>query len=116
MSVCLVKFKNYEVGMKYLKLLVLVLIVLLLLVFVIQNVGQKITLKFFSSNYAFSTEMIVVLLISLVCGFLIGYLIAGFQILEQKKIVRVINSEYKKLKKEIDLLRNKDLEDVEIKE
>ena len=116
MSVCLVKFKNHEVGMKYLKLLALVLIVLLLLVFVIQNVGQKITLKFFSSNYTFSTEMIVVLLISLVFGFLIGYLIAGFQILEQKRIVRVLNGEYKKLKKEIDLLRNKDLEEVELKE
>jgi len=115
-SVCLAKFTNHEVDMKYLRLLVLVLVVLFLLVFVIQNVGQKITLKFFSSSYAFSTEMIVVLLISLVLGFLVGYLIAGFQILEQKKIVRVLNSEYKKLKKEIDLLRNKDLEELEIKE
>ncbi|MBN2602112.1 MAG: LapA family protein [Candidatus Marinimicrobia bacterium] len=102
--------------MKYLKLLVLVFIVLLLLIFVIQNVGQKITLKFFSSNYAFSTEMIVVLLIAMVLGFLIGYLIAGFQILEQRRIVHVLNGEYKKLKKEIDLLRNKDLEEVELKE
>lgn len=102
--------------MKYVKLLVLVLIVLLLLVFVIQNVGQKITLKFFSSNYMFTTEMIIILLIALVIGFLGGYLIAGFQILEQKKINRLLNTEYKKLKKEIDLLRNRELEDVEIKE
>ncbi|RKY60822.1 MAG: hypothetical protein DRP96_04910 [Candidatus Neomarinimicrobiota bacterium] len=110
------KLTNREAYMKYLKLLFLVLIILFLLVFVIQNVGQKITLKFFSSNFAFSTEMIVALLISLVVGFLIGYLIAGFQILEQKKIVRALKSEYKKVKKEIDLLRNKDLEEVEIEE
>ena len=102
--------------MKYLKLLALVLVILFLLVFVVQNVGQKITLKFFSDNYAFTTEMIVVLLLTLVFGFLIGYLIAGFQILEQKKIVRAITNEYKKIKKEIDLLRNKELEEVEIEE
>jgi len=54
-----------------------------------------------------------VLLISLVSGFLIGYLLAGFQILEQKNKLRVLHSEYKKLKKEVDLLRNKEIEDVE---
>jgi uncharacterized integral membrane protein len=99
--------------MKYLKLLALILVILILLVFVIQNVGQKITLKFFTDSYSFSTEMIVVLLISLVIGFLIGYLLAGVQILEQKTKLRVLNSEYKKIKKEVDLLRNKELEDVE---
>lgn len=102
--------------MKYVKLLLLVLVVLLLLVFVVQNVGQKITLKFFSSSYMFTTEMIIVLLIALVVGFLAGYLIAGFQILEQKKVNRILNTEYKKLKKETDMLRNRELEDVEIKE
>ncbi|HCK99364.1 MAG TPA: hypothetical protein DHW42_04580 [Candidatus Marinimicrobia bacterium] len=99
--------------MKYLKLLVIVLVVLILLIFVIQNVGQNITLKFISDAYSFSTEMIVVLLISVVIGFLMGYLLGGIQILEQKNKVRVLNSEYKKLKKEVDLLRNKDIEDVE---
>ncbi len=99
--------------MKYLKLLALILVILMLLVFVIQNVGQKITLKFFTDAYSFSTEMIIVLLIALVIGFLIGYLLAGVQILEQKNKLRVLNSEYKKLKKEVDLLRNKELEDVE---
>lgn len=100
--------------MKYLKLLVIILVVLILLIFVIQNVGQQVTLKFISDAYSFSTEMIVVLLISVVIGFLIGYLLAGIQVLEQKKKVRALNSEYKKLKKEIDLLRNKDIEDVEV--
>lgn len=99
--------------MKYLKILALILVILILLIFVIQNVGQKITLKFFTDAYSFSTEMIVVLLISLVSGFLIGYLLAGVQILEQKNKLRVLHSEYKKLKKEVDLLRNKELEDVE---
>ena len=35
------------------------------------------------------------------------------QILEQKNKLRVLNLEYKKIKKEVDLLRNKELEDVE---
>ncbi len=99
--------------MKYLKLLALILVILILLVFVIQNVNQEIKLKFFTDSYSFSTEMIIVLLISLVIGFLIGYLLAGVQILEQKNKLRVLNSEYKKLKKEVDLLRNKEIEDVE---
>ncbi|MCD6440490.1 MAG: LapA family protein [Candidatus Marinimicrobia bacterium] len=100
--------------MKYLKLLVIILVILILLIFVIQNVGQQVTLKFISDAYSFSTEMIVVLLISVVIGFLIGYLLAGIQVLEQKNKVRALNSEYKKLKKEVDLLRNKDIEDVEV--
>ena len=94
--------------------MVIILVVLILLIFVIQNVGQQVTLKFISDAYSFSTEMIVVLLISVVIGFLIGYLLAGIQVLEQKNKVRALNSEYKKLKKEVDLLRNKDIEDVKV--
>lgn len=98
--------------MKYLKLLVMIILVLLLLVFVVQNVGQEITLKFFSDAYSVSTEMIIVLILTIVVGFLFGYLIAGIQVLEHKNRLRLLNNEYKKLKKEIDLLRNRDLEEM----
>lgn len=99
--------------MKYLKLLVIVLIIALLLIFVIQNVGQEVNLKFFRESSVITTEMILVVLVTLVIGFLIGYLIGGVQILNQKNRFRVLAAEYKKLKKELDLLRNKDLEETE---
>lgn len=97
--------------MKFVKLIVLFVVFLLLLIFVAQNAEQNITLKFFTKANTFTTKTIVVLLITLMIGLLVGFLISSIQILVAKNKLRVISLEYKKLKKELDLLRNMDVEE-----
>lgn len=97
--------------MKFAKLIILFIVFLLLLIFVAQNSEQDITLKFFTNTNTFTTKAIVVLLITLMIGLLIGFFISSIQILSSKNKLRVISTEYKKLKNEVDLLRNIDVEE-----
>lgn len=97
--------------MKFAKLIILFIVFLLLLIFVAQNSEQNITLKFFTNTNTFTTKAIVVLLITLMIGLLIGFFISSIQILSSKNKLRVVSTEYKKLKNEVDLLRNIDVEE-----
>lgn len=97
--------------MKFAKLIILFIVFLLLLIFVAQNSEQNITLKFFTNANTFTTKAIVVLLITLMIGLLIGFFISSIQIISSKNKLRVISTEYKKLKNEVDLLRNIDVEE-----
>ena len=97
--------------MKFAKLIILFIVFLLLLIFVAQNSDQNITMKFFTSANTFTTKAIVVLLITLMIGLLIGFFISSIQIISAKNKLRVISTEYKKLKNEVDLLRNIDVEE-----
>ena len=97
--------------MKFAKLIILFIVFLLLLIFVAQNSEQNITMKFFTNANTFTTKAIVVLLITLMIGLLIGFFISSIQILSAKNKLRVISTEYKKLKNEVDLLRNIDVEE-----
>ena len=97
--------------MKFAKLIILFIVFLLLLIFVAQNSEQNITMKFFTNANTFTTKAIVVLLITLMIGLLIGFFISSIQILSSKNKLRVISTEYKKLKNEVDLLRNIDVEE-----
>ena len=97
--------------MKFAKLIILFIVFLLLLIFVAQNSEQNITLKFFTNANTFTTKAIVVLLITLMIGLLIGFFISSIQIISAKNKLRVISTEYKKLKNEVDLLRNIDVEE-----
>jgi uncharacterized integral membrane protein len=99
--------------MKILKFVVVLLLIVLFLIFVIQNVGQEITLKFFSEANSVTAEMVIVLLITLVIGFLIGFLVSGIQMLAAKNKLRILSSKYQKLKDELDLLRNKEIKEIE---
>ncbi len=99
--------------MKIVKILAFSLVIVLLLIFVIQNVGQQITLKFFSESKIVTTEMIIVVLLSLILGVIIGVLISGMQLLTMKRTLNAVNTEYTKLKDEVDYLRNKDIENLE---
>lgn len=98
--------------MRYLKIILLFFVIAVLLIFVVQNVGQLITLKFFNTKIV-ETEMVIVMMIAFLIGLLVGFLIAGIQILSASNKVRELRSEYKKLRQEVDSLRNKDLEESE---
>lgn len=97
--------------MKFAKLIILFIVFLLLLIFVAQNSEENITMKFFTNANTFTTKAIVVLLITLMIGLLIGFFISSLQIISAKNKLRVISIEYKKLKNEVDLLRNIDVEE-----
>lgn len=97
--------------MKFAKLIILFIVFLLLLIFVAQNSEENITIKFFTNANTFTTKAIVVLLITLMIGLLIGFFISSIQIISAKNKLRVISIEYKKLKNEVDLLRNIDVEE-----
>ncbi|GEM_PF-1190832 len=97
--------------MKFIKLIVMFAVIILLLIFVVQNVGQQVTLKFFAAANTFTTEMIMVVLIAGVIGFLIGLLMAGLEIFSAKNKLRVLAAEYKKLRDELDQLRNQNIQD-----
>lgn len=97
--------------MKFAKLIILFVVVLILLIFVAQNSEQNITLKFFTKANTYTTKAIVVLLITFMIGLLIGFLGSSIQILSAKNKLRVINTEYKKVKDELNLLRNIDVDE-----
>ncbi|MDD5765262.1 MAG: lipopolysaccharide assembly protein LapA domain-containing protein [Candidatus Marinimicrobia bacterium] len=98
--------------MKYVKLILLFAIIVVLLIFVLDNAGQKITLKFFGNSIE-NLEMIIALLITLLIGILIGFFISALEIFAVNSKMRALNADYKKLKQEVDVLRNKDLDEPE---
>ncbi len=99
--------------MKILRLLAGILVMFFLVVFITQNYGQVVNLKFFWSPAVTTIDMVILLFIALILGLVIGFLIAGVQILATKSDLRVLTNDYKKLKKEIDLLRNQGLDEVD---
>jgi len=99
--------------MKVAKIVIYIVIAIILLVFVIQNVGQQVTIKFFSAKNAITTEMIIIVLFSFVVGLLVGVLLTGVQLMSTKSKIRVISKEYDKIKKELNLLRNKEIQELE---
>ena len=102
--------------MKWMKLIIFVIIVVLLLIFVVQNVGQPVKLVFFSKSNTFESEMIVVVLVALIIGVIIGTIFSVFQIMAAKNRIRVVLTENRKLQKELNLLRNVDVEESETEE
>ncbi|MFA4838213.1 MAG: LapA family protein [Candidatus Neomarinimicrobiota bacterium] len=98
--------------MKYVKLILLFAIIVVLLIFVLDNADQKITLKFFGTTVE-NLEMIIALLITFLIGMVVGFFISALQVFAVNSKMRALNADYKKLKQEVDVLRNKDLEEPE---
>ena len=99
--------------MKIAKVILFFLLLIFIVLFVVQNIGQPVDIKFFSNQSIISTEMIVVVIISFILGIIIGMLFSGIQLLKTKNKLRVITKEYEKQKKELNLLRNKELKEIE---
>ncbi|MFH1212970.1 MAG: LapA family protein [Candidatus Neomarinimicrobiota bacterium] len=99
--------------MKFLRLIAVIVIMFLMVVFITQNYGQVIHLKFFWNSSSVEMDMVILVFITLMLGLVIGFLIAGVQILAARSDLRVLSNDYKKLKKEIDLLRNQGIDEVD---
>lgn len=92
--------------MKVLKFFLSIILMFLVIVFVVQNYGQVVKIKFFLSNTNVEMDMVIMMFIAFLVGLLIGILYCGFHILSAKNQLRALQREYTQLKKEIDLLRN----------
>jgi len=101
--------------MKFAKLIIILTVVLFVLLFIVQNVGQQVEVKFFSETNSITTDMIIILFISMLFGLIMGYLFSGIQILSAKNTIRVLKKNYEKMQKEINLLRNKEISQSEEK-
>jgi uncharacterized membrane protein YciS (DUF1049 family) len=99
--------------MKILRLIAVVVIMFFFVIFITQNYGQMVNLKFFWTPKVTSLDMVILVFITLMLGLVIGFMIAGVQVLAAKSEIRSLSNDLKKLKKETDLLRNQGLEDVE---
>ena len=99
--------------MKIVKVILFFLLLILIVLFIVQNIGQPVEIKFFSNQSIISTEMIVVVTIAFIIGTILGMLFSGIQLLKTKNKLRVLTREYEKQKKELNLLRNKELKEIE---
>ena len=99
--------------MKIAKVILFFLLLILLVLFVVQNIGQPVDIHFFSKDAVISTEMIVVVTIAFIIGTIFGMLFSGIQLIKTKNKLRVLTKEYEKQKKELNLLRNKELKEIE---
>jgi len=102
--------------MKIVKVILFFLLLILIVLFVVQNIGQPVDIQFFTSDSIISTEMIVVVTIAFIIGILLGMLLSGIQLIKTKGKLRTITKEYEKLQKEVNLLRNKELKEIEEEE
>jgi len=87
----------------------------LIVLFVIQNsnLNPPVKIHFFWKANTIEMDVLILVFLSLLLGLVIGFLIAGIKILATKSDLRVLSNDYKKLKKEIDLLRNQGLEEID---
>ncbi len=95
--------------MKVIKMILIIVIAFLLSLFIIQNLGKTIDIKFFTENNIFTIEFVIALLITLIFGIIIGLLFAAVNLINTKSQLRTLKKEYLKLEKEVNLLRNKEV-------
>ncbi|MBO8129996.1 MAG: LapA family protein [Candidatus Marinimicrobia bacterium] len=98
--------------MKILKLIIYIIVIFLILIFVIQNLGQPISIVFFSKSHPLKSEMIIVLLITFIIGIMLGLAFSTLSIIALKARIKTLTAENKKLKVELDRYRNKEINQV----
>ncbi|HPC35979.1 MAG TPA: LapA family protein [Candidatus Marinimicrobia bacterium] len=101
--------------MKILRWAVTLLIMFLIVFFVIQNsnLNPPVKIHFFWKSSVVEMDVLILVFLTFILGLVIGFLITGIKILASKNELRVLSNDYKKLKKEVDLLRNQGLEETE---
>ncbi len=95
--------------MKVVKMVLIIVIAFLLSLFIIQNLDKTVDIKFFTENNVFTIEFVIALLITLIFGIIIGLLFAAVNLINTKSQLRTLKKEYLKLEKEVNLLRNKEV-------
>ncbi len=96
--------------MRLIALFIIVIIVLLIMWFMTQNADQVVEeLEMFQYSY-FNIYLVNVLFGTFAFGILMGFLIPVFQYLHAKSEVRKLNRELKKLRAELNDLRNVGIE------
>ena len=99
--------------MKIVKMISIILIAFVLSLFIMQNLNQTIDIKFFTEQNVYTVELVIALFISLLLGILLGVLFSAVSLINAKSQIRVLKKEYIKLEKEVNLLRNKEVNKAE---
>ncbi|HNZ37034.1 MAG: LapA family protein [Candidatus Marinimicrobia bacterium] len=101
--------------MKFLRWVVTLLIMFLIVFFVIQNsnLNPPVKIQFFWKASPVEMDILILVFLTFILGLVIGFLIAGIKILTTKNELRALSNDYKKLKKEVDLLRNQGIDETE---
>lgn len=74
-----------------------------------QNLGKNVDIKFFSESNIITVELVIALFVSILLGILFGLLFSAVNLVNTKSQVRVLKKEYLKIEKELNLLRNKEV-------
>ncbi len=101
--------------MKLLRWIVTILIMFLIVIFVIQNsnLNPPVKMKFFWIADVKEVDVLILVFVTFLLGLVIGFLVAGIQVLATKNDLRVLTNDLKKLKRETDLLRNQGLDEID---
>jgi len=95
--------------MKIVKMILIILIVFFLSLFLMQNLGKNVDIKFFSESNVITVELVVALFVSTLLGMLFGLIFSAINLINLKGQIRVLKKEYLKIEKELNLLRNKEV-------
>ncbi len=95
--------------MKIFKMILIIVIAFFLSLFIMQNLNQTVDIKFFTNSNTFTVEVVVALFVSLILGVLFGVMFSAVHLINAKSKNRVLKKEYLKLEKEVNLLRNKEV-------
>lgn len=95
--------------MKIVKMILIITIVFFMSLFIMQNLEKNVDIKFFSESNIITVELVIVIFVSLLIGLLFGLLFAAVSLINTKSQVRVLKKEYINLEKEVNLLRNKEV-------
>jgi len=102
--------------MKIFKMILVIVIAFFLSLFIIQNLNKPIDIKFFSETNVFTVELVIAMMVPLLLGILIGAMFSAVYLINTKSQLRVLKKEYLKLEKEVNLLRNKEVNKAETTE
>ncbi|MBN2280842.1 MAG: DUF1049 domain-containing protein [Candidatus Marinimicrobia bacterium] len=95
--------------MKIFKMILIIVIAFFLSLFILQNLNKPIDVKFFTENNIYTIELVIALLVPLLLGILLGAMFSAVYLINTKTQLRVLKKEFLKLEKEVNLLRNKEV-------
>lgn len=97
--------------MKILGNLIKILVAVLLVYILIQNVDQRVNVRFFTLYYP-QTNLSIIMLLALGVGAILGAVMMSFSVLQSRSEIRNLERKNKKLTQELENLRNISIDEI----